>query len=373
MADAGATWSEVARLRNTLWDEGVDIIDTRLPARMRRVDSLRRNQYMRAQIGQDVTQRLQNLQREIALLQGGSRPDLSLFQTHGLLEEMAQEEEILVSMKNKVLALTGKSPRDLSQADLSELLDMQEDLQAERLGQTASGRKSKVLLHPSTVEAQRETARRTIGEATGGEPLDTPALERDLEEKARLREGELRREIHQQERRLSDLDPSSPSGRDARRRINSAKSLLRGMGRLVAVATPLATLYEGAAYAQDVAEEGPVGGTRKYVGEGIEGLGALGSGFEAMTEVESLEERAGLPPSAGTRLARVGGDVVGAIGKGLGYLGRAIVGSDEEEEEIPIAVNPSGLGGEDPIWGTPAEMRREAARRAVARERAKKE
>ena len=215
-------------------------------------------------------------------------------------------------------------------------------------------------------ERQRRKREAGRGEAT---PELTPEMKA---EEQRVRE--LRQTIYEQDRRLSDLNPDSPAAWDAKRKKSAAKALLRGMGRLAVVATPLATLYEGVAYAQDVADEGPVGGTRKYVGEGIEGTGALASGVESLTERETLEEMMGYPTSPTTRAMRFGGDVVGAIGKGLGYLGRAIVGSDEEEEEeIPIAVNPSDPGTEDPIRGTPAEMRREAARRAVARERARKE
>lgn len=175
-----------------------------------------------------------------------------------------------------------------------------------------------------------------------------------IEEKA----GELRREIYEQERRLSDLNPDSRSGRQAKARVSRARAALRGLGRLAAVATGVGTLMEGAAYAQDVAEEGPVGGTRKYVGEGIEGTGALASGIESLTERESVEEQAGLPASGMTRAMRLGGDVAGAFGRGMGAVGRAIAGSDEEEK---------------PIRGSAEEMRRQVAARTMERERARKE
>jgi len=169
----------------------------------------------------------------------------------------------------------------------------------------------------------------------------------------------LENEIYEQERRLSDLNPDSRSGREAKARVSRARAALRGLGRLAAVATGVGTLMEGAAYAQDVAEEGPVGGTRKYVGEGIEGTGALASGIESLTERETLEEMMGYPTSPTTRAMRFGGDVAGAFGRGMGAVGRAIRGSDEEEK---------------PIRETSAEkMRREVAARTMERERARKE
>ena len=141
---------------------------------------------------------------------------------------------------------------------------------------------------------------------------------------------------------------------------------------MAAVATGVGTILEGAAYAQDIAEEGPVGGTRKYVGESLAFPGAVASGVESLTERESVEEQAGLPASGMTKAMRLGGDVAGAIGRGMGAVGRAIAGSDEEEEMM--AVNPSAVEDEAPPTSrTMQDMRRQAASRAMERERARKE
>ena len=183
--DAGASRREVAELRHILWEEGTDIVDTRLRRLEQRMGSLRREPYLQEQIGQTIDSRLGKLQQEMAFLQGGSRPDLSDHEVSALLDDMAREEDFLTAAKNKASDIKGRrQPRSgNSFEDLAELLNIEEDLKVDRLGQAASERKSKVLLHPASVEARRETARRALGESTGGELLDTPSLERELNPK----------------------------------------------------------------------------------------------------------------------------------------------------------------------------------------------
>ena len=177
------------------------------------------------------------------------------------------------------------------------------------------------------------------------------------------KEEELRREIHEQERRLSDLNPDTKSGREARARIKAARAALRGLGRIAAVATGVGTILEGAAYAQDIAEEGPVQGTRTYVGEAVEGTGSLLGLPKAAAEQL---------PGYGERGVNLPAEALGAIGRGMGAVGRAIAGSDEEEEMT--AVNPSAVEDEAPPTSrTMQDMRRQAASRAMERERARKE
>ena len=57
--------------------------------------------------------------------------------------------------------------------------------------------------------------------------------------------------------------------------------------------------------------------------------GSLGTGIEAMTELESPEERMGLETSGMTKAMRMGGDVAGALGRGLKKGGRFISGEEE--------------------------------------------
>tara|TARA_R110002012_G_scaffold9854_5_gene45828 strand:- start:8153 stop:9607 length:1455 start_codon:yes stop_codon:yes gene_type:complete len=217
--------------------------------------------------------------------------------------------------------------------------------------------------HPSkgemlrTLQAERNLLIQTIAE----DFPDTPTLTAEqLQQQQRIDEkaGQLRRELYEQERRLSDLNPESSSGRDATRRVKAARAALKALGRIAAVATGVGTVMEGAAYAQDVIEEGPVQGTRQYVGESVAFPGAVASGVESLTERETAGEQMGLGTSGMTKAMRLGGDVAGAVGRGMGAVGRAIAGSGEEEE---------------PIRGSAAEMRRQAAARAMERERARKE
>ena len=171
---------------------------------------------------------------------------------------------------------------------------------------------------------------KVVGErGMGSEAIES--TRRSVYERANVRKaGELQREIYEQERRLSDLNPNSKSGREAKARIKTAKKALGAMGRLLGTA---AGVYEANLLAKDIKDHGVLKGTGKYLAEGIEGTGQLAQLPEKATghikkgweDMGYTGDSLGTLPPSGVSAADTVAEYVGKAGKGLEWTGDKIL------------------------------------------------
>ena len=202
-----------------------------------------------------------------------------------------------------------------------------------------------------------ERQRRKAAEATEAAPELTPEM------KARQEQiRDLEREIYEQERRLSDLNPDTPSGRQARSRIARAKVLLGRLGQLAGIA---GTAYEGGRLAGEIGRHGPIEGTVRYGGTVAEETGDLLSLPQVASE--------GNPFLSHNPAIALPARALGAAGRGLQRGGRLLRGEDPDPTQ-GMGLDPDAEGIEPYDLGLPegperqlSPEQREELRRAYER------